>query len=214
MKSDIGLTFTIILFGFVIRELFVRIQNWNGLQVPVRWQLVAGTALVLGSWIGFSQSDNRSRYKLKFFNLPTMRWMLDQSMVILYFRIAVLTPMVPAALSDFGGLANYTLRTLVLIFFLYALWDFFGIWMAAADTNGNPKYPRIDDDKSTKAVRVFDNDPMAIEVTELQPAVRVRASVQLGWLLDHSGGLCLDVRNSPGGTRPVRTLTYRPCPQS
>jgi hypothetical protein len=177
MKSDIGLTFTIILFGFVIRELFIRIQNWNSLQVPVRWQLVVGTALVLGSWIGFSQSDNRSRYKLKFFNLPTMRWVMDQSMVLLYFRLAVLTPTIPNPHTDVGGLVNDTLRTLVLIFVLYAFWDMFGIWMAKADTDSKPKYPLIRDDKTPKAVKVIGEDPnKTIEFTELHPPVIKRAS--------------------------------------
>src|SRR5438132_902411 len=91
-KVDTGLRFTDILFGFVIRELFLRLQNWATLPWFVRWQLIAGTALVLGSWIGFRRSLNRSSYELKFFNLPLLRFVLDQLMVILYFRVAVLAP--------------------------------------------------------------------------------------------------------------------------
>src|SRR5688500_15778712 len=87
-KRDTGLRFTDILFGFVIRELFIRLQDWGELAWFVRWQLIAATALVLGSWIGFRRSLNRSDYELKFFNLPLLRFVLDQLMVILYFRIA------------------------------------------------------------------------------------------------------------------------------
>ena len=59
-KADTGIRFTDILFGFVIKELFVRLQNWSQLDWFVRWQLIAGTALVLGSWIGFRRSLNRT----------------------------------------------------------------------------------------------------------------------------------------------------------
>jgi hypothetical protein len=48
-KRDTGLRFTDILFGFVISQLFVRLQNWGLLDWYVRLQLITGTALVLGS---------------------------------------------------------------------------------------------------------------------------------------------------------------------
>jgi len=141
---DTGLRFTDILFGFVIRELFLRLQNWATLPGFVRWQLVAGTALVLGSWIGFRRSLNRSSYELKFFNLPLLRFVLDQLMVILYFRIAVLTPTDPHPKIDPGSLAHNTVKTLLFIFVLYALWDLGGIVMAAVKKkDGNPKYGEI-----------------------------------------------------------------------
>ena len=44
---------------------------------------------MLGSWIGFRRSLNRTTYEVKFFNLPLFRFLMDQLMVILYFRIAV-----------------------------------------------------------------------------------------------------------------------------
>ena len=91
-ERDTGLRFTDILFGFVIRELFIRLQHWSQLAWFVRWQLIAATALVLGSWIGFRRSLNRPTYQLKFFNLPLVRFFVDQLMLILYFRIATLTP--------------------------------------------------------------------------------------------------------------------------
>lgn len=90
-QVDTSLRYTDILFGFVIRELFLRIQNWFQLDAAVRSHLIVGATLVLGSWIGYRRSLNRSSYEVKFFNLPLFRFILDQLMLILYFRIAVLT---------------------------------------------------------------------------------------------------------------------------
>jgi hypothetical protein len=149
-KVDTGLRFTDILFGFVIRELFIRLQNWATLPWFVRWQLIAGTALVLGSWIGFRRSLNRSTYELKFFNLPLLRFVLDQLMVILYFRVAVLTPTDAHPHVDPGSLTHNTLKTLLFIFVLYALWDLSGIRMAHATTAGKPKYGEIKDGQPTE----------------------------------------------------------------
>jgi hypothetical protein len=158
-KFDTGLRYTDILFGFVIRELFLRLQNWPNLDPVVRWHLVAGTTLVLGSWIGFRRSLYRPRYQLKFVNLPLIRFLLDQLMLILYFRIAVLTPAPDAATvlsSDpeaVLNLAQDTNRLVLYVFGLYVLWDVLGIWMVMAKTkiagNSKPRYPVVDPKDST-----------------------------------------------------------------
>ena len=77
-RIDTSLRYTDILFGFVIRELFLRLQNWPDLTAAVRWHLIVGTTLVLGSWIGYRRSLNRSSYEVKFFNLPLARFIVDQ----------------------------------------------------------------------------------------------------------------------------------------
>jgi hypothetical protein len=148
-KTDTGLRFTDILFGFVIRELFLRLQAWADLPWFVRWQLIAGTALVLGSWIGFRRSLNRSEYEVKFFNYPFWRFLFDQLMVILYFRIAVLTPAsAPPSTVNPDDLAEQTAKILLFIFTLYAVWDLLGIRMAKIkDESGGWKYSEIDEDK-------------------------------------------------------------------
>jgi hypothetical protein len=143
-KVDTGLRFTDILFGFVIRELFLRLQNWSALPVVVRWQLVTGAALVLGSWIGFRRSVNRPSYEIKFFNLPFFRFGLDQLMIILYFRIAVITdePYKPVSADR---IAHETIKTLVYVYFLYLAWDALGVWMARVKEDGIEKYPKVVD---------------------------------------------------------------------
>ena len=133
--DDAGLRFTDILFGFVISQVFLRLQNWGELSGYVRWQLALSTVLVLGSWIGFRHSVNRSAYKLKFFNLPLLRFALDQAMVILYFRVATLTPRDPAVPVDPAALVDKTFDALLIIAALYFLWDLAGMIMGLS-----PKY--------------------------------------------------------------------------
>src|ERR1700761_7985614 len=126
-----GLQFTDILFGFVISQLFLRLQHWSHLSDFSRHQLICSTVLVLGSWIGFRRSLNRTDYELKFFNVPLWRFVLDQMMVVFYFRIATLTPLDPKKEFNFADVTHQTVKVLCIIFMLYLAWDLLGQWMAA-----------------------------------------------------------------------------------
>jgi hypothetical protein len=122
-EFDTGLRYTDILFGFVLRELFIRLQHWTQIEWDVRLHLIVGTILVLGSWIGYRNSVYRSSYQLKFFNIPLFRFIIDQIMLITYFRMASLT----SAPQDFintpqkyeGNLLSDTALLVVIVFFLY-----------------------------------------------------------------------------------------------
>lgn len=136
---DTSLRYTDILFGFVIRELFLRLPSWTQLDRAVQLHLVVGTTLVLGSWIGYRRSLHRSGYLVMFFNLPLFRFLVDQLMIILYFRVAVLTPAPNDVIKIFppaGDLARSTTKLVMYVFFLYVVWDLLGIWMAKAKTKG------------------------------------------------------------------------------
>ena len=158
VKFDTGLRYTDILFGFVIREIFLRLQNWQSLNRFILLQLAVSIALVLGSWIGYRRSLNRSSYEVKFFNLPFFRFILDQAMLILYFQVAGLTPLDLATVAsgpDPNALAQSTIQLLVLIFGLYLVWDFLGIRMANSKDSGRPRYPDTRDnvDKDTNTIK-------------------------------------------------------------
>lgn len=171
-RVETGLRFTDILFGFVIRELFLRLQNWSQLDSYVRWHLVVGATLVLGSWIGFRRSLNRTTYEVKFFNLPLFRFLMDQLMVILYFRIAVLTDIERKSFPTAHELATTTIELLVSVFLLYVVWDVLGIWMAKArapaKANGvKPRYPVVRDGKMTGEQQPADYAGLAISAVSL-----------------------------------------------
>lgn len=153
-NRDTSLRYTDILFGFVIRELFLRLQKWPTLSPIVQWHLVAGTTLVLGSWIGYRRSLNRTTYQVKFFNLPLLKFVVDQLMLILYFRIAVLTNVGEVA-KDQSQLAEDTTWLIVWVFVLYVLWDLLGVWMALAkepsrDGTRKPRYPLVKNNVMTE----------------------------------------------------------------
>jgi hypothetical protein len=151
-RLDTGLRYTDILFGFVIREIFLRLQYWRSLDRYAWLYLTACLALVLGSWIGYRRSLNRSAYEVKFFNLPFFRFLIDQGMLILYFqvvnsKVADLTkpwtdPTAVISL-DPSKLASDTVMLLVLVFLLYLIWDYLGIRMAKSKIGNKPRYPDV-----------------------------------------------------------------------
>lgn len=155
-RHDTGLRFTDILFGFVAKEVFVRLAEWETLPGFVRLHLVVAAIVVLGSWVGYRRSANRPGYEVKFFNLPLARLLLDQLMIVFYFRLAVLTPAPgePGAAMPAGDLVHDTALILVLVFVLYALWDILGIFMAHAKSGR--WYPKIVDDKMSKTAMIKD----------------------------------------------------------
>ena len=157
-KAQTALTFTDVLFGFVIFELFTRIAHINTLAGYLQAQLILAATLVVASWIGFRTSLNRPKWEIKFINLPLARFLLDQAMVVLYFRVATLMPVPLTGGLSFpqpGPLVHDTLIALLSIFVLYALWDVGAMWMANAPLllrTESPKYPKVDaDDKRTTA---------------------------------------------------------------
>jgi hypothetical protein len=152
---DTSLRYTDILFGFVIRELFSRLQNWNQIDRAVQLHLIVGTTLVLGSWIGFRRSLYRTTFQVKFFNLPLIRFVVDQLMLVLYFRVAVLTDVGGKQIPPPDDLANSTSELVMYVFFLYTIWDLLGMWMAkartiASDGTEKPRYPEITNSKDPK----------------------------------------------------------------
>jgi hypothetical protein len=144
--ADTSLRYTDILFGFVIRELFIRLAHWTQLDRVTQCHLIVGATLVLGSWIGYRRSLNRSGYQLKFFNLPLLRFLIDQTMLVLYFRMVSLTPVLndySTEQSHSGKLTGDTTRLVMYVFILYLVWDALGFWMASAkNSDRTPLYPK------------------------------------------------------------------------
>lgn len=120
--AQTSFSFIDVLFGLVIAVLFEHFADWRTISWVEWLHLFAGAALVLGSYIGYRKSRNHTGYKLFFFNLPLFRFLLDQSMVALYFRFAMLTSGKGEALRD-SEIVVEGLDLLVTVFVLYVLWD-------------------------------------------------------------------------------------------
>jgi hypothetical protein len=136
-KANTSLTLTDILFGLVISQLFVRLPHWATLPTVARLQLVVGVTLVLGSWIGYRRSLNRSKYDVKFFNLQFFRFVIDQAMILFYFRIAILIPNSAHPHVAPGAVTQATIKAVWLVFLFYLAWDVGAIAMGLS-----PKYPK------------------------------------------------------------------------
>src|SRR5262249_49093770 len=54
-----------------------------------------------------------------------------------------------ALVPDPSGLATGIVWLLVLVFFLYLIWDLLGIWMAKSELDGKPRYPDVRDNVTT-----------------------------------------------------------------
>src|SRR5436305_12242423 len=134
--NDTSLRFTDVLFGFALREIVLRLVRWDELTNAARVHLLLATITILGSYIGFRNSQKRGRFRLRFFNLATWRFLLDQAMVFLYFWLALYLPTdrnpttgglrLPSA----HALLTFDARVLFGIFVLYVAWDSLSHWMA------------------------------------------------------------------------------------
>jgi hypothetical protein len=176
-RLDTSLRYTDILFGFVIREIFLRLQYWQQLPRHVLMHLAVCAALVLGSWIGYRRSLNRSQYEVKFFNLPFFRFLLDQGMLIFYFQMAGSTSVdlgkprmdlnaQPPVAPDPLQLANGTIKLILLIFVFYLAWDFLGILMARTkDSEQKFRYKPVDTNNNIDTANAPEQDWIAPLIT-------------------------------------------------
>jgi len=132
--NDTGLRFTDVLFGFALREVVLRLVRWVDLTNAARVHLVLATVVILGSYIGFRNSQKRGKFKLRFFNLAVLRFGLDQAMVFLYFLLALSFPVdsTEANLPDANDLLRFDARVVLAIFALYFLWDLVSHGMAGS----------------------------------------------------------------------------------
>jgi hypothetical protein len=123
-EANTGFSFIDVLFGFVIAELFSQLPGWRELSPVKVLHLIAGLILVLGSYVGYRKSRNQSHYKIFLFNLPLLRFLVDQGMLALYFGFAILGRH-EAANSDIT-VVSIGLDLLTGVFVLYVAWDLIG----------------------------------------------------------------------------------------
>jgi len=120
-ESLTSLTFTDVIFGLVFTEIFTRAAALHALSTAVDVHLALSLAVAAGSYIGYRGSLKRGMYRLAFFNLPLLRFVLDLFMIFLYYVLAV-TPdetKNPAALVH----ARTDSLVVLLIFAAYLAWD-------------------------------------------------------------------------------------------
>jgi hypothetical protein len=141
-----GISFVDILFALAVGEVLMPLAPWaedhtkHSLPAPIVWNLAVALVLILTSFIGYHNSENRPRFKIKFINISFWKFVLDILMVVVYFLFAAFAAVSPAQTQSL-------LLLLLLVFALYVLWDLAGwyeklcgkykpVWEAAyADPN-------------------------------------------------------------------------------
>jgi hypothetical protein len=130
-ESLTSLTFTDVIFGLVFTQIFIRASALGGLSTALDVHLALSFAVAVGSYIGYRGSLKRGTYKLAFFNLPLLRFILDLFMIFLYYVLAVTPvetnkapPLVHARADAFA---------ILLIFAAYLAWDLVSKLMSTGD---------------------------------------------------------------------------------
>lgn len=128
-ERSVGIGFVDVLFALVMGQILSSV-NWSALY-SADWRellgrphprianLIVATVVTLASWIGYHNSANRPRFKIRFVNWPLFQFVLDIVLVLDYWLLATL------AAGRLGATPSNRLTAFLvfLAFVLYALWD-------------------------------------------------------------------------------------------
>lgn len=127
-----GATFVNILFGLVVTTAAISFSTelvkwwaeaWDAVNKPRLSHLLVAMALTVLSWIGYHQSQQYPPFLIKFLNIPFFQFVLDVSMVIVYYTAVAVAEGSHPALSE-DALPEAIL--VLLVFLLYSAWDLLG----------------------------------------------------------------------------------------
>jgi hypothetical protein len=117
-----GISFVDILFALAVGEVLAPFVPWaashetSSLPAPIVWNLAVALVLILTSFIGYHNSRNRPLFTIRFVNVSLCKFVLDISMVIVYFLFASFAIVSPSQTQTL-------LLLVVIVFGLYLLWD-------------------------------------------------------------------------------------------
>ncbi len=120
-----GITFVDILFALAVGVALNPVAKWavhpklHPLPLANALNLVIAIFVILTSFIGYHNSVNRPRFRIRFINIQLVKFLLDILMVVLYFLIAAFAAKDPAVVRPETVL-------IAVAFLLYVLWDLAG----------------------------------------------------------------------------------------
>lgn len=137
-----SLTFTDVLFGLVVAEVLVRLRQYSEISSAGKWHLLLAGVLTTTSYIGYHNSKKRSSYRIFFFNLPFIKFVLDMGMVTGYWWLTVN----PEGIPDQTGNrtppdAQLDVRVIAVVLVLYVLWDLASWAMTKRRDHADPPGP-------------------------------------------------------------------------
>ena len=129
--SHVGIGFIDVLFALVIANI-LGVIGWPpvGRLSPQSANLAVAMVVTLASWVGYHNSANRPRFKIRFFNLPIIQFAIDVALVLDYWLLA--TSAVSKSADVTSGLVASEL--VLSAFVLYIVWDLVGMAIGAQAT--------------------------------------------------------------------------------
>ena len=126
-EGSVGISFVDVLFALVIGKILDAV-SWP--HVHPLWtiqhaNLALASMLTLTSWVGYHNSANRPKFKIRFFNWPLVQFTLDIAMVFLYWTAA-------SAAGSSSNSDHLTTQMALIVFetfVLYFIWDIVGIFI-------------------------------------------------------------------------------------
>jgi hypothetical protein len=129
--SLVGITFVDVLFAIVVAQVLQPVARGFDIPAAGKAQLVVAFALTVTSWIGYHNSWNRPRFFIRFLNLPLAQFVIDVTLVIVYWLTATWVEGLPLESRNASALPEATLITIS--FVLYVLWDRVGYKIRTSD---------------------------------------------------------------------------------
>jgi hypothetical protein len=130
-EATVGIGFVDVLFALVVGRILEslgwgQLHDIYGTEVA---NLLVATVITLASWIGYHNSLNRPRFKIRFPNWPLAQFVLDILMVFDYWLLATAAGAHgPNAVPN----ATTTAGLVVVAFLLYCAWDVVSFFIGRA----------------------------------------------------------------------------------
>jgi hypothetical protein len=165
-RSLVGITFIDVLFALVVGKVLEPLVAWEKVSIVAYGHLIVAFMLTVLSWIGYHNSWNRPRYFISFANFPLLQFLVDASLVIVYWLAALQVEGVfdtPQGTITRMNSAQPEAYLVAVSFLLYTAWD----WIVGV-MRADPRY------------RIFVHDP---EATKRRNVTIVCCALAVGFAL-------------------------------
>jgi hypothetical protein len=138
-----------VLFALVVNEVLNPLRNFGKIPGVGLAHLAVAGSLVTASWLGYHNSRNRPVYFIRFPSLPLFQFLIDISLVVVYWLAAVSAEGTGSSLSKPPSAVPEAFLVAI-SFALYVAWD-----LVAVKIRENPAYerrPAQHDDRARRQV--------------------------------------------------------------
>ena len=144
-SARIGTVFIDVLFGAVVAKALDLGTSLDGVPAAGRAQLVLAMVVTITSWLGYHNSSGRNSYRIMFFNLPLLQFVIEISHLLVYWLLVTTS-------AQWQGVRHLAVHETAIpeivlvatVFVLFCAWD-----VTALAMRRSTKYPEMkaSDDK-------------------------------------------------------------------